>query len=85
MYFGNSRDSVGIQIADLCNYFMRRHLLKEEDEERFYEMFAGQAICAKPEPEWSTYRALLKTHDGNESGQVAEVKDDAKAKKAGTT
>src|SRR5208283_5420267 len=25
MYFGNSVDSVGIQIADLCAYFIRKH------------------------------------------------------------
>lgn len=26
MYFGDSRDSIGIQMADLCNYFMWLHL-----------------------------------------------------------
>jgi hypothetical protein len=63
MYFGDSRDSVGIQMADLCNYFMWRHLLKKEGGEEFYDMFSGEARCAKPEPEWSTYRELFWTHD----------------------
>jgi hypothetical protein len=69
LYFGDSRDSVGIQIADLCNYFMWRHLLKKDDgEEEFYNRFVGQAICARPEPEWSTYQDLFKTHDVAEIG-----------------
>jgi hypothetical protein len=63
LFFSNSRDSVGVQIADLCNYFMWRNLLKKEGGEEFYEMFAKQAICAKPEPEWSTYRNLFRTHE----------------------
>jgi hypothetical protein len=64
MYFGDSRDSVGIQMADLCNYFMWRHLLKKKGGEKFYQLFSSQAQCAKPEPEWSTYRQLFWTHDG---------------------
>ncbi len=26
MYFGSSKDSVGIQLADLCGYFIAKHL-----------------------------------------------------------
>jgi hypothetical protein len=68
MYFGDSRDSVGIQLADLCTYFMQRHLSNpnpnaEDDGESFYKMFASQAICAAPEPEWSQYRELLLSHE----------------------
>jgi hypothetical protein len=71
VYFGDSRDSVGIQMADLCNYFMWRHLLKKEGGEDFYEMFAKQARCAKPEPEWTTYRDLLWTHDCDDQPNVS--------------
>lgn len=65
MYFGDSRQSVGIQLADLCTYFMQRRLLlgTDTDGKEFYEMFAGQAICAKPEPEWTNYRELLPSHE----------------------
>lgn len=69
MYFGDSRESVGIQIVDLCNYFMLQHLLKKGGEE-FYEIFAGQAICAKPEPEWSTFRDMLVAHTDIEPKQA---------------
>lgn len=64
LYFGDSRDSVGIQLADLCSYFMWRRLLKKEFPKEFYDMFAPNAICAKPEPEWSTYSELFWAHDG---------------------
>jgi hypothetical protein len=63
MFFSDSRDSIGIQMADLCNYFMLRYLQKIEGSEEFYETFAGQAICAKPEPEWSQFRDFLITHE----------------------
>jgi hypothetical protein len=83
MYFGDSHDSVGIQMVDLCNYFMWRHLLKKDGGEEFYEMFAGQAICAKPEPEWSTYRKLFVTHDSNAPKPVVELTNaNAKGKAA---
>jgi hypothetical protein len=80
MYFGDSRDSVGLQIVDLCNYFMWRHLLQKEADEEFYEMLAAQAISAKPEPEWSTYRDLFVTHDSNQPKPVVELKPAANAK-----
>jgi hypothetical protein len=66
MYFGDSRDSIGIQMADLCNYFMWRRLMNKDGSEEFYNMFAEQAICATPEPEWSRYRDLFKSHDATE-------------------
>jgi Protein of unknown function (DUF3800) len=71
IYFGDSRDSVGIQMVDLCNYFMWRHLLqKKASGEDFYHMFEAHAICAKPEPEWSTYRELFRTHEGDGCKEV---------------
>jgi Protein of unknown function (DUF3800) len=70
MYFADSRDSIGIQLADLCTYLMQRRLLKrdvhtKDKSDEFYEMFSEQAVCAKPEPEWSQYRGLLLSHDGS--------------------
>jgi hypothetical protein len=75
LYFGDSRESVGIQLADLCTYFMQRHLSKrdanaKDEGEEFYEMFASRAICARPEPEWSQYRELLLSHDDAGFGQA---------------
>jgi len=80
MYFGDSRDSIGIQMADLCNYFMWRHLLKKNGTEEFYRLFQANAVCAKPEPEWSVYRDLFVTHEGNDLKPVVELKPAAKAK-----
>ena len=67
MYFGTSHDSVGIQLVDACTYFMQRHLTKRNPEakdtaDEFYWHIASQAICAKPEPEWSNFRDLLLEH-----------------------
>jgi hypothetical protein len=56
MYFGHSRDSIGIQISDLCNYFVARKLKIRGDSERFYNIFAQRVFCAKMEPEWSQFR-----------------------------
>ncbi len=63
MYFGDSRDSIGIQMADVCNYFMLQHLLKREGCREFYEMFEQQAICARPEPEWTNFGGVLVAHN----------------------
>jgi len=67
IYFGDSKESVGIQLADLCTYFMQRQLMKrdssaKDDGDQFYEIFADQVVCAKPEPEWSQHRELLMCH-----------------------
>jgi hypothetical protein len=51
MYFGDSRDSVGLQMADLCGYFMRRRLCGPDAEgDRFFRQVKKAAICARPEP-----------------------------------
>lgn len=57
MYFGDSRDSVGIQIADLCNYFIARKLKIRGDSERFYNIFSDRVVCSKVEPEWTQFRS----------------------------
>ena len=62
MYFGDSKDSVGIQIADLCNYFMMRKLRGEDDGD-FFDMLEPHAVCATPEPEYSQCREWLLRHN----------------------
>lgn len=49
MYFGDSRYSVGIQIADLCSYFIAKHLAGESEGEHFYKMIEPQIISAVAE------------------------------------
>lgn len=53
MYFGNSRDSVGIQLADLACYFIRKHLEGDELAEPFYNLFSDQIIFGGVEPKSS--------------------------------
>jgi hypothetical protein len=62
LYFGDSRDSVGIQLADLCAYFMRRHLTRVSDNEGFSDMVAKHSICARPEPEWTQIKNIALVH-----------------------
>jgi len=63
MFFADSTDCLGIQIADLCAYFVRLHLAGAVESQRFYEIFSKQIICAQPEPESSLYRHLFRCHD----------------------
>jgi hypothetical protein len=62
MFFADSSDCLGIQISDLCNYFVRMHLEGIAEPQNFYQMISKQAICAKPEPEWSQYGHLFHNH-----------------------
>lgn|GEM_PF-1505101 len=51
MYFGDSKDSVGIQLADLACYFIRKHLENEDPAaESFYNMFQAQIVYGKSNP-----------------------------------
>ena len=75
MFFAESTDSLGLQIADLCNYFVRLHLegISEKDgvlhlegmakKNAFYELISPQVICAKPSPEWQQYGHLFRNHE----------------------
>jgi hypothetical protein len=63
LYFGDSKESVGLQMADLCNYFVWRHLCGKEDDQGFYKMFAEQIICAKAEPEWAAIKDMARCAD----------------------
>jgi hypothetical protein len=62
VYFGSSKDSVGLQIADLCAYFVRRQLSGQPDPEGFFSVIAKQAICSVIEPEWSQYKGIFVRH-----------------------
>lgn len=49
MYFGDSKYSIGIQTADLCAYFIARHLAGDLEIEHFYKMIEPQIISAASE------------------------------------
>jgi hypothetical protein len=51
MYFGNSKDSIGIQLADLCAFFIGKHLEKDQSTEGFYNIFSKQVASGKMEPD----------------------------------
>jgi len=74
MYFGDSANCLGIQLADLCTYFMQRHLLKrdkthKDKADEFFDLISPHAVCAKPEPEWTRYRDFLVSHDDKQQEQ----------------
>jgi len=73
MFFGDSKDCLGIQTVDLCNYFVRLHLTGEPESQNFYQIFSEQVICAKPDPEWPLYGDLFREH-------MVESRHDANAK-----
>jgi hypothetical protein len=80
MYFSDSVNCLGIQLSDLCTYFMQRHLLKQNKNQKdkadeFFDLIAPYAICAKPEPEWSQHRQFLVSHDDNVQERVLETRD----------
>lgn len=63
MYFGSSRDSVGIQLADLCAFFVNQHLKGDDPvAESFYTVFGDSIIYSKVEPE----------NDATKKGQAAQ-------------
>lgn len=59
MYFGSSIDSIGIQMADLCNYVIHRKLKHMLDVENFAEIISDYVICSKAEPEWSQHPEIF--------------------------
>jgi hypothetical protein len=50
MYFGDSRYSIGIQLADLCAYFIARHLEGDLEIQEFYEMVSPHIIFSQIHP-----------------------------------
>ena len=53
MYFGDSADSIGIQMADLCNYVIHQKIKQRVEMEPFFETIGKNVVCSKVEPEWS--------------------------------
>lgn len=62
MYFGDSADSVGLQMADVASWTMRRYLLGLKTEQRMFDQLLKVAICAGPDPEWTKHSYLFKCH-----------------------
>ncbi|HEX9119625.1 MAG TPA: DUF3800 domain-containing protein [Terriglobales bacterium] len=52
LYFSDSRDSIGIQMADLCAWVVQRSI-RSEDVPDLLEEISASTNCAKVEPEWS--------------------------------
>lgn len=50
MYFGDSRYSIGIQLADLCSYFIARHLTGDTETKSFYEMIHPHIVHSQIHP-----------------------------------
>jgi hypothetical protein len=50
MYFGDSRYSFGIQLADACSYFIGRHLEGDKETEEFYEMIRPRIVYSETLP-----------------------------------
>lgn len=74
MYFGDSVDSSGLQMADLANWTMRRILTGEAIEPAISAQLLKVAVCADVEPEWSSHRYLFRSHlDASSSSQASET------------
>lgn len=50
MYFGDSRYSIGIQLADLCSYFIARHLEGDSETDGFYQMIEPHLVHSQLYP-----------------------------------
>jgi hypothetical protein len=53
MYFGDSRFSVGIQLADACAYFIGRHVSGDAEAEEFYSLIEPHIVYSEIEPKKS--------------------------------
>lgn len=50
LYFGDSRYSLGIQMADLCSYFIARHLAGDAEIEHYYKLIEPLIVSARHDP-----------------------------------
>jgi hypothetical protein len=50
LYFGDSRYSIGIQLADLCAYFIGRHLAGDVEIDGFYQKIEPHIVAAELHP-----------------------------------
>lgn len=79
MFFADSADCLGVQVADLCNYFVRMHIEAIPEPQNFYRLISERVICAKPEPEWSQFKRMFRDDKGlgyGENTRVSEVRPD---------
>ena len=51
MYFGDSKFSLGIQLADVCAFFIAKHLEQRADAEGFYQIIASNIVFSRTLPE----------------------------------
>jgi hypothetical protein len=56
VFFGDSRYSVGIQLADLCSYFIARHLQGDEEIRPFYDLIEPHIVYGQLYPEEEAFR-----------------------------
>ena len=56
VFFGDSRYSVGIQLADLCSYFIARHLQGDEEISSFYELIQPNIVFGQLYPDEDKFR-----------------------------
>lgn len=50
MYFGDSKFSLGIQLADLCAFFIAKHLEQKVEAEGFYRLIENRIVFSKTYP-----------------------------------
>jgi hypothetical protein len=50
IYFGDSKFSVGLQLADACSYFIGKHLGGDATVDRFYARIEPQIVYSQIEP-----------------------------------
>lgn len=67
MYFGDSRFSVGIQLADLCSYFIARHLEGDVAIEGFYKLIEPHIVHSKCIPNATKEESAKSTVADHES------------------
>lgn len=50
MYFGDSKYSIGIQLADLCGFFIAKHLQSDARGEGFYNLIKDRIVYSRVAP-----------------------------------
>jgi hypothetical protein len=76
MYFGDSRYSVGIQLADLCGYVIAKHLAADPDPDlqRFYELIEPQVMYSRIEPGGQLVHPMLVHPEEGHDIRVSEFR-----------
>lgn len=76
LYFGDSKFSIGIQLADLCSYLIARHLEGDIETEVFYQIIEGNIIYPREEKndEDNTFSRLRQLQQGHGDDSQSESK-----------